>query len=537
MFKRPFRRHLSLALVLALVLMASFGSSGQAAAAGETDLGRAIAAQEAHTDALMAIDGVIGTAVGRGTGGGHIVLTLTTAAGISGIPGAVDGVIVRPYVTGEISALKGKPGGIDPTARFDRPVPIGVSTGHLSITAGTIGARVTKGTNVYALSNNHVYAAQNAASIGDVVLQPGPYDGGSSPADDIGTLDDFEPIVFSTEANNVIDAAIALTTTGNLSNATPSDGYGTPASATITAAVGMNVMKYGRTTGETKSQISAINATLNIRYGAGTARFVDQIIISGGKFSDGGDSGSLIITESGLNPVALLYAGSQTTTIGNPIDAVLARFGVTIDGTGPAPAPADTGSISGNVTDDSSPAIAVAGATVSTGTGQSAQTDVNGNYEISGVPVGIVDVTASKAGFVTSSPQSASVTKDATASGIDFTLTALELGTSTVDSITFVEKYRGPHTDLIFTVVITGADGVTPVSGATMTGLLFREGRSWDITGLTNSSGTYSGKLRSARLGVEYTMRVDSVSHDEFIYDDPDPAAKASHVVVGSDGQ
>ncbi|MCH7984748.1 MAG: hypothetical protein IIC28_12350, partial [Chloroflexi bacterium] len=160
MFKQPFRRYLSLALVLALVLTASFGSSGQAAAAGETDLGRAIAAQEAHTDALMAIDGVIGTAVGRGAGGGHIVLALTTATGISGIPGAVDGVIVRPYVTGEIFAQP-KPGSdeVDRTARFDRPVPIGVSTGHPDITAGTIGARVFDGNgNLYALSNNHIYA-------------------------------------------------------------------------------------------------------------------------------------------------------------------------------------------------------------------------------------------------------------------------------------------------------------------------------------------------------------------------------------------
>ena len=75
-------------------------------------------------------------------------------------------------------------------------MPIGVSTGHPDITAGTIGARVTDGTNVYALSNNHVYANKNLAVIGDAVIQPGTFDGGSSPADDIGTLADFEPIVW-----------------------------------------------------------------------------------------------------------------------------------------------------------------------------------------------------------------------------------------------------------------------------------------------------------------------------------------------------
>ena len=41
------------------------------------------------------------------------------------------------------------------------------------------------------------------------MIQPGSFDGGSAPADTIGTLSDFEPIVFTTSANNTIDAAIA----------------------------------------------------------------------------------------------------------------------------------------------------------------------------------------------------------------------------------------------------------------------------------------------------------------------------------------
>jgi len=61
------------------------------------------------------------------------------------------------------------------------------------------------------------------------------------------------------------------------------------------------------------------------------ARFVDQIGISDGSFSDGGDSGSLIVTnDAGKNPVGLLFAGSSTRTIANPIDDVLAAFNVTI---------------------------------------------------------------------------------------------------------------------------------------------------------------------------------------------------------------
>ena len=167
------------------------------------------------------------------------------------------------------------------------------------------------------------------------MIQPGTFDGGSYPADAIGTLYDFEPIVFSTTASNVIDAAIALSTTDDLGNATPSDGYGEPKSTTFLAAVGLRVMKYGRTTGQTKGRISGINATVNVGYDTGVARFVNQIVILGGGFSAGGDSGSLIVVEKGGNkgkPVGLLFAGSVNATIANPIGAVLTAFGVTIDG-------------------------------------------------------------------------------------------------------------------------------------------------------------------------------------------------------------
>jgi hypothetical protein len=185
------------------------------------------------------------------------------------------------------------------------------------------------------LSNNHVYANENLASIGDDVIQPGTFDGGSSPADDIGTLADFEPIVFSTSANNVIDAAIASTTTSLVGNATPSDGYGTPKSTPVAAQLRMKVMKYGRTTSQTNGTIIGINGTFLVGYDSGTARFVNQIEISGGSFSAGGDSGSLIVVQKGgdkLKPVGLLYAGGGGSTIANPIDVVLDRFGVTVDG-------------------------------------------------------------------------------------------------------------------------------------------------------------------------------------------------------------
>lgn len=316
----------------------------------------AMEVQERNTDVLLTMPGVVGTAVGLRGDGAPVVLVLTEHGLVRGLPQSLGGVPVQVKVTGKIYSRHhtpghdgGPPGGgggggggevdVDPTARFDRPVPIGVSTGHPSITAGTIGARVTDGGNVYALSNNHVYADENLAQFDDDVIQPGTFDGGSSPADDIGTLFDYETIIFSTSANNLIDAAIASTTTAKLGNATPSDGYGTPKTDIISASLKMKVKKYGRTTGQTSGQVYAINATVNVGYSSGVARFIEQIIITPGSFSAGGDSGSLIVVNGkGRNkaddrmPVGLLFAGSNVVTIANPIDFVLVRFGVTIDG-------------------------------------------------------------------------------------------------------------------------------------------------------------------------------------------------------------
>jgi hypothetical protein len=102
------------------------------------------------------------------------------------------------------------------------------------------------------------------------------------------------------------------------------------------ATLGHEVQKYGRTTGLTTGLVSGINATINMNYDQGTARFVDQILISDGRFSQGGDSGALVVTQSsGRNdrrPVGLLFAGSNTHTIADQIGLVLERLEVQIYG-------------------------------------------------------------------------------------------------------------------------------------------------------------------------------------------------------------
>ena len=244
-------------------------------------------------------------------------------------------------VTGKILAMKqpAQNTKIDPTARFAIPVPIGISTGNIGeCSAGTIGARVKDSSGaVYALSNNHVYALENQASTGSNVLQPGRYDTGCDAYGStvIGTLFDFKPIVFSTSASNEIDAAIALSDSTKLGNATPSNGYGKPSSVTVGATLGVAVQKYGRTTSLTKGTITGINVAINVGYTAGTASFVNQILVTSRKaFIKAGDSGSLLVTDPSRNPVGLLFAGDSSGryAFANPIGPVLQHFGVSIDG-------------------------------------------------------------------------------------------------------------------------------------------------------------------------------------------------------------
>jgi hypothetical protein len=317
-------------------------------------LGRAAEVKERHVDRLMANPDVVGAGVGVTQDGKPGVIILTKRAGVVGVPTELEGVPMEVVVTGEIFAIpahaeepspsvgaKGK-ARIDRTQTFPIPVPIGVSTGNANeCSAGTIGARVKKGNAVYALSNNHVYARENAAEPGESILQPGLYDTqcvfNSNNNNVIGTLSYDEPIAFDTSASNKIDAAIALSSSENLGNATPSDGYGTPSANTVDAAVDLAVMKYGRTSGQTNGTVFVVDTTIFVGYSSGTARFVNQIGVLGSKgaFIKAGDSGSLLVTSSERYPVGLLFAGNSSGkyAFANHIGDVLSAFGVSIDGT------------------------------------------------------------------------------------------------------------------------------------------------------------------------------------------------------------
>jgi hypothetical protein len=306
--------------------------------------------QQRNTARLMAMQDVEGTAIGYNQTDQAILSVFAAGEGVKGIPRNIEGVPVEIVVTGKIYALA--PGGknpkpekkpspapsIDPTDWFARPVPIGVSTGNANeCSAGTIGCRVTDGKNVYALSNNHVYARENDAITGESILQPGLYDTSCRYSSDniIGQLAQYEKISFT--GNNQIDAAIALVNIDEetVGNSTPSNGYGTPDSDIAGAYVGQTVQKYGRTTSLTKGTVRWINVTINVSYSSGIAIFTDQICVyNKTAFIKPGDSGSLLITQNNNNPVGLLFAGDATGryAYANRIDYVLSNLNVSIDG-------------------------------------------------------------------------------------------------------------------------------------------------------------------------------------------------------------
>ena len=233
------------------------------------------------------------------------------------------------------------------TDYYDRPIPMGVSISTTPsapfIFAGTAGMRVRSlafPNLKFILSNNHVMGAVAPSLCPDTapqytwILQPGTLDIGFDPGQDptyvAGFLAGAVPIEFSPTANNIVDAAVAITNPSlasteilGIGNPTPQLGFATP---------GMPLIKSGRTTGVTTGTVQSINATVLVSYGSecGTARFVGQAITNAG-LGAGGDSGSVVLNGNTRAPVGLYFAGSPFNGVMNQIYWVYASLGVFVD--------------------------------------------------------------------------------------------------------------------------------------------------------------------------------------------------------------
>jgi len=314
--------------------------------------------QNRHTPEIMRIDGVVGTATGLDDAGSPAVLVYTERALAPGkLPASLDGYPVVATITGKIIAFKGGGGGVSHTAPQTPPIQLGCSgSPALDIAngfccGGTLGSLVTGGGRQYILSNSHVFTGDvvsggngRVSTVGDDVIQPGLIDvncsasGGQVVADvSSGTT------IYPPSSTPNIDAAIAEVRAGMVR----SDGaileIGTLSASTVAASIGQNVKKSGRTTGLSRSSISGLNATISVGYtdecggSSFTKTYTGQIVVNnrGSKFLNSGDSGSLMVEDAATNPraVGLLYAGSSTSAIANPIGQVLQFLGTALGGT------------------------------------------------------------------------------------------------------------------------------------------------------------------------------------------------------------
>lgn len=272
------------------------------------------------------------------------------------IPKELDGIKTDVTNVGRVFALQ------SPTGRH-RPAFPGISVGHYAVTAGTFGAvvRDTRNNKLLILSNNHVLANSNNASAGDAILQPGSADGGRNPQDRIADLERFVKIQFKggSTPGGGSGCRLAKFTTSLLNFFASASGSNTRVTAvqanavnlvdaavakpvpdsiiiddilkigkvqgTVEAAIGMKVKKSGRTTGYTEGQINILDTTIEVGYGGQTAVFEHQILASA--MSEPGDSGSLVLDMQN-RAVGLLFAGSSSITIMNPIETVLTSLSI-----------------------------------------------------------------------------------------------------------------------------------------------------------------------------------------------------------------
>jgi hypothetical protein len=222
------------------------------------------------------------------------------------------------------------------------------SGGTITCCGGTLGSLVTRSGVQFILSNNHVLARSDSGIAGESIIQPGLVDTGTctvGTAATVANLSEFYNLetgplpkidaALAQVVANKVDASGEILLLGATVDANNVPVPGAPhAAPLVTPVINHPVAKSGRTTGLTCSTIMSIAVTVNaVQYqrGCGTGatfmvNYTNQVQVAGGSFSAEGDSGSLIVTQDTADPIALLFAGSDTDTVGNPVSDVLSFF-------------------------------------------------------------------------------------------------------------------------------------------------------------------------------------------------------------------
>jgi len=231
--------------------------------------------------------------------------------------------------------------------------------------SGTLGALIEDSNRrQYVLSNNHVLARSDHASLGDPIVQPGLIDNNCSPLGDSAGVTPVASLSgwlrLSSKQTNA-DAAIAQVASravdsngsilelgarqadGTLAAAPP--GISSTGGKGEAAWLDQKVAKSGRTTGLTCGGVSALDLDVTVDYYLDCAEtrhsltktFTHQLAVSGNQFSDAGDSGALIVDASNAEPVGLYFAGGTDVSgvsqgVANPAPDVLVELSAQLGG-------------------------------------------------------------------------------------------------------------------------------------------------------------------------------------------------------------
>ena len=329
----------------------------------------------------------------NGVTGGNIAVGTISSSGLFQAPESVPSNTSGQTVTVTVSAISQANMSVSGSAivtvtspnqlKENTPVKLGSSGGNVDdetsteCAGGTLGSLVVRAGTQFILSNNHVLARSDAGTVGEGIIQPGlidltngtmptPCDTASGIFTTVGHLSQFTNLEL--QPNPLADAAIAqlvsgtVDSSGNIielgagsTNGVPDDGP--PASTTLPVASlvpnATAVAKSGRSTGLSCSTVESVNGSFRVQYQKGlggpnfTATYNNQVAVNGGTFSAAGDSGSLIVSQAGGQPVALLFAGSDTNTIGNPVATVLSSLADSSNNMPTFVGPASRGAVAG----------------------------------------------------------------------------------------------------------------------------------------------------------------------------------------------
>jgi hypothetical protein len=308
----------------------------------EPTLMRAVNARKVHAVAANETDNKLLVYVSKGF----------TVRQLAKLPTAFDGHVLE-YRQGIIGQIGGTPpSGLGSPSHYlhNGRVTCGSSVGlGGSMAVGTMGALVRVNGDLFGLSNNHVIGRCNYAESGHPVLAPGNLDINPyflTHPFTAGIFESAAPMVYGAPANvNVaqnLDAALMRIVDDSKVSAMQGGAYQTP---TIIAPIAdnMSVQKVGRTTGHTKGRVTgkiagfqSISYTIPELSQNFNVFFSEAWIVEGvgSPFSEGGDSGSLVVGEldnGDLASVGLVFAGNGTISLVVPLDLILSHFNATIE--------------------------------------------------------------------------------------------------------------------------------------------------------------------------------------------------------------